>query len=238
MRNYDFWDFHGHFLPGMDDGSQSVEESLQMLRAAKAQGIGKMVATPHYYSDETVDEFLARRQASWQKLKPAIEAEKDLPQIVLGAEVAYRQGLGHAEDLEKLCIGNSRCLLLELPFVTWDNMLFRDISALANVRGILPVIAHIDRYANLQTNKNMQRLLQQDVLIQMNAEAFLSWRSRGYGKAWLKNGLVHLLGSDCHNMTTRKPNLGEAVAYLDKCRMGGALVQVAQVSEDIFLQAT
>ena len=238
MRQYNICDFHGHFLPEMDDGSQSVAESLQMLQLAKKQGIGKMFATPHYYSDETVAEFLSRRQDSWQKLSAAMGQEKTFPQIVLGAEVAYRQGIGNAQDLELLCLGNSRYLLLELPFGNWDGMLFRDISAIANVRGIIPVIAHIERYLQMQPQKQIQRLLEQDVLVQMNASVLLSWRSRGEGKKLLKNGIVHLLGSDCHNMSTRQPNLGQAVDYLVKCRMEDQLAQVGQFGEEIFCQAT
>lgn len=235
---YDIIDFHGHFLPEMDDGSQSIAESVQMLQLAKKQGIGKMFATPHYYSDETVAEFLSRRQDSWQKLTKAMRQEKNCPQIALAAEVAYRHGIGNAQDLEKLCLGDSRYLLLELPFGNWDGMLFRDISTMANVRGIIPIIAHIERYLQMQPQKQIQRLLEQDVLIQMNASVFLSWRSRGNGKKLLKNGVVQLLGSDCHNMATRKPNLGPAIDYLVKRRMEDQLAQVAQFSQEIFDQAT
>ena len=86
MSRLDICDFHGHFLPGMDDGSRSVAESLEMLQLAGEQGISKMFATPHYYPNETVDSFLVRRQQSWQKLKAAMEeTEGSYPQIALGA---------------------------------------------------------------------------------------------------------------------------------------------------------
>lgn len=236
MRKYDICDFHGHFLPGMDDGSSCVEESVKMLQASQKQGIGKMFATPHYYSNETVDAFLARRQNSWEQLREAISG-KNLPQIVLGAEVAYRQGIGNCEDLEKLCLGNSRYLLLELPFGSWDGMLYRDISTMANVRGIIPIIAHVERYLQFQPKKYIERLMEQDVIIQMNASALLSWRGRFAAKRLLKNGIVHLLGSDCHNMTTRKPNLGEALDILEKQGMDNLLMQMEYLSQDIFDQA-
>ena len=106
MRELEICDLHGHFLPGMDDGSGSVAESLQMLEMAAQQGIGQMFATPHYYPVETVDEFLQRREESAQQLTQAMEAAgKVLPKVCLGAEVAYRQGIGNADNLEKLCLG-------------------------------------------------------------------------------------------------------------------------------------
>ncbi len=238
MSKYGICDFHGHFLPGMDDGSRSVEESLKMLQLTREQGIGNLFATPHYYSNETVDAFLARRQASWQQLAAALEKEKkSYPQITLGAEVAYRQGIGNAENLEKLCLGKSRYLLLELPFGPWNSMIFRDISAIANVRGIIPVIAHVERYMSMQPTKMLQRLWEQDVLFQMNAESRLTWYTRGKAKKLLAQGAVHLLGSDCHNLTSRKPNLGPALDYLLKSKMYRVLDNMEQLGQEILSEA-
>lgn len=238
MRNFEICDLHGHFLPGMDDGSASVAESLQMLEMAAGQGIGQVFATPHYYPIETVDEFLERRTRCARQLTDAMEQYgKTLPRIALGAEVAYRQGIGNAEGLEKLCLGNSRYLLLELPFKPWNPSMFRDISSMSNVRGIIPVIAHVERYLNMQDTKHIRKLMEQDVVFQMNASMLLHWNTRGKAKRMLQSGSVHLLGSDCHNMMTRKPNLGPALEYLKKCKMDGALEQVAGLSMEIFEQA-
>lgn len=231
----DIYDFHGHFLPGMDDGSHSVEESLKMLELAKEQGVTKMFATPHYYPTETVETFLDRRAQCWNQLAAAMARDPvRYPQVALGAEVAYRQGIGNAEHLEELCLGNSRYLLLELPFTPWNGMLFRDISTIANVRGIIPVIAHVERYMPMQSAKMLQRLWEQDVLFQMNAEALLTWYRRGRAKKMLSDGAVQLLGSDCHNLTTRKPNLGPAVAYLEKSKLFRVLEEMEQMGEEIF----
>ena len=238
MKKFEICDLHGHFLPGMDDGSRSVAESLQMLELAASQGIGQVFATPHYYPMETVGEFLARRDQAVAVLSEAMaRSQKPLPQVIPGAEVAYRPGLGNADDLEKLCLGNSRFLLLELPFRPWNQSMFRDISSIANVRGILPIIAHVERYIAIQNTKVFRQLMEQDVLFQINAESLLSWRTRGQAKRLLKYGSAHLLGSDCHNMSNRKPNLGEAMSYLQKSSIVGALYQAAELSMEIFREA-
>lgn len=232
MRDYKILDMHGHFLPGMDDGSRSVQESLAMLKAATEQGISVMCATPHYYPVETVGAFLERRQASVDLLEQALEGQ-DVPEILLGAEVAYRHGIGNAEELDRLCLGGTRYLLLELPFAPWDNMMFRDIGNLSNVRGMIPVIAHIERYLPMQKPETVYKLLEQDVLIQMNASALLDWRTKGKALRMLKNGTVQILGSDCHNMTTRKPNMGQALAYLEKKELYGVLSRMEQYTQEI-----
>ena len=229
---------HGHFLPGMDDGSASVEESLQMLAASAKQGIGTVFATPHYYPVESVSSFLERREKSISQLQRAMEQKKgSYPRIIAGAEVAYRRGIGTAEDLEKLCLGNSRYLLLELPFARWEKSLFRDLSSIVNVRGLLPVIAHIERYRHLQPQENMDRLLEMDVLLQMNASELLSWSSRRRAARMIRDDVVQLLGSDCHNMGTRVPNMGQALAYLEKKGLGWTISRIAETGEEILRTA-
>lgn len=203
-----------------------------MLKAATEQGISVMCATPHYYPVETVGAFLERRQASVDLLEQALEGQ-DVPEILLGAEVAYRHGIGNAEELDRLCLGGTRYLLLELPFAPWDNMMFRDIGNLSNVRGMIPVIAHIERYLPMQKPETVYKLLEQDVLIQMNASALLDWRTKGKALRMLKNGTVQILGSDCHNMTTRKPNMGQALAYLEKKELYGVLSRMEQYTQEI-----
>lgn len=238
MRNFEICDLHGHFLPGMDDGSASVSESISMLELAAGQGVRQMFATPHYYSVETVDQFLSRRAQSMELLQQAMAGSQDrLPRILPGAEVCYRPGIGNAESLEKLCLGNSKYILLELPFEPWNPGLFRDISSIANVRGLIPVIAHVERYLHMQEKKYIRRLFEQDVVFQMNASALLRWPSRLAAKGLVQSGNVHLLGSDCHNMTTRKPNMGPAMDYLQKAKMEQFLREAADFSMEIFEQA-
>ena len=98
-------DMHGHFLPGMDDGCKTPEESVQVLKSSYEQGVRRMFATPHYYPVEPVGEFLRRRDAAWNRLQGQLEKEPDacVPRICLGAEVAFRPGLSYEEDLRKLC---------------------------------------------------------------------------------------------------------------------------------------
>ena len=81
-------DFHSHILPGIDDGSESLQESIAMLRTEAAQGIGHVVATPHFYPRyETPEDFLHKRDQAEAVLLSAMKREKGLPQLSVGAEV-------------------------------------------------------------------------------------------------------------------------------------------------------
>ena len=232
-------DMHSHILPGMDDGSKDPAMSLRMLQAAASQGTEKILATPHYYPVESVRDFLVRREQAALQLQQAMSAAgQPLPEVYLAAEVAYRPGIGYEEDLQKLCIGQSEFLLLELPFSPWGAEVLRDIRNIICTKGITPVLAHLERYLRIQKKKVLQEVLQQGVLVQMNAEAVQQRQTRRKALGMLKSGMVHLLGSDCHNMTSRAPNLGTTVQQLRQMRgMDRALDQISFISTDILEQA-
>ena len=119
-------DFHSHVLPGIDDGSDCVEESLEMLHTAKNQGVSTMLATPHFYAqDVSVDHFLEKRKKAYDTLKRCMD-DSDCPDIRLGAEVCYFRGIGRAREIEKLCIEGTRVIMVELPFRQWDEEVLRD----------------------------------------------------------------------------------------------------------------
>lgn len=231
-------DMHSHLLPCMDDGCRSVEESVQVLRASYDAGVRQIFVTPHYYPIESVETFLKRRDAAMQVLSERLAQEKQpLPEICVGAEVAYRPGLGYEENLDKLCLGNSRYLLLEMPVGPWSEEIVRSIRNICRIKGITPIIAHIEQYLHMQSRDVLTRILEQDVLVQMNAEYLLNLITRRKGKRLLKSGVVHLLGSDCHNMTSRKPNVGLAVAYLEKKGMTRTVNAISSLSQTIFREA-
>ena len=81
-------DFHTHILPGIDDGSKDVEMSLAMLAAEKDQKVDKIIATPHFYAkQDSVQKFLERRRASYERLMHAYSRDTEQIPILLGAEV-------------------------------------------------------------------------------------------------------------------------------------------------------
>ena len=202
-------DMHCHILPGVDDGARDVETSLAMLEASRAQGVQYMVATPHFYATrDRVDTFLDRRREAWETLKPRMGA--DYPGIVLGAEVAFFRGISRAERLEALKIEGTDCILLEMPFRPWSEDDVDEVSEILEKRGYTIILAHIERYLAMRGNADyIGNLLELPVLAQINAESLLDWRQRGKLIKMVRNGQVHLLGSDCHGIHHRPPNLGE-----------------------------
>lgn len=209
-------DFHTHILPGIDDGSASVEESLEMLRLSSEQEIRHIVATPHFYANhDHPARFLERREKALEKLMAAKPAS--LPDITLGAEVHYFEGISDCDALEALAIGNSGHIMIEMPSAPWSERMLRELLGINQKHGLTPIIAHIDRYISPFCPWELpEKLAQLPVLIQANASFFIRYGTRSLALRMLRRGDIHLLGSDCHNLTTRKPNLGRARAVIER----------------------
>jgi len=207
-------DLHTHILPGMDDGAPDVNTSLAMLREQQRQGVDTVVLTPHFYRmDESVGTFLSRRQASMDALQKALP--DNAPRLIPGAEVAWYRAILEEPRIPELCIGDSRCLLLELPLQPWSETLLEQIYQLAGVMGVTPILAHVERYLRLQKQGQIETLQEMGIPMQLSAWVFQKPLFRGKWCRLLSRG-TWFLGSDCHNMGTRPPNMGLAAPYIEK----------------------
>lgn len=228
-------DFHSHVLPGIDDGSASVEESLEMLRAQARQGFSHVVATPHFYAHyDSPEVFLERRAEALQSLRGALEADPELPQVSLGAEVYYFRGISDSDMLPALTMAGRPYILIEMPQAPWTESMYRDLEGIWNKHDIMPIIAHIDRYIRpLKTHHIPERLAELPVLVQANASFFLDSGTARMALQLLKKDRIHLLGSDAHNLRSRRPRLGEAVEIIERKLGSNALERICQYQEDV-----
>ena len=215
-------DIHCHILPYTDDGSDSMEDSLEMARAAAATGITAIIATPHcnlpysesknYRSQELSVRFHALRQA--------VE-DADIPvQIYPGAEVLctpqvpelLRQGKLHT-------LADSRYLLVEFFFDESPDYMDEMLSSI-DKEGYIPVIAHPERYEAIQrTPYILERWFQKGWVIQLNKGSILGRLGRRAETAadWiLAHGLAHTVASDAHRPHFRTTNMTELTEYLQQ----------------------
>lgn len=189
----DLVDFHSHIIPRADHGSDSVSTSLEQLRLASKYGVSRIVATPHFYPQRSdVDSFLAKRARGYCSLLESID--ENAPRIILGAEVLYCENLENLPNLDKLCLGNSRILLLELPFSDFDRGVTRTIRSLIDADYQI-LLAHADRYSPEDINS----ILMPGVKIQLNAKSLATLFKNKQLYSWISDGWVVALGSDIHN---------------------------------------
>ncbi len=223
-------DCHSHVLPGIDDGSASVEESMELLRMEAAQGIRHVIATPHFYANhDTPESFLTRRDQAEKRLREAMAQQEDMPLLSVGAEVAFFRGMSESDLLPQLTFRGKRCILIEMPPAPWSEECLRELAAIREKQDLIPIVAHIDRYISpLRTYALPRRLEELPVLVQANAVFFLRASTAAMALKMLKADQIHLLGSDCHNLTHRKPQLGTAAERIREKLGEEALARIRQ----------
>jgi protein-tyrosine phosphatase len=228
-------DFHSHILPGIDDGSQSVEESIQMLSSLYEQGVKTVCATPHFYADEnTPSRFFRKRQEAYERLCEAL-AGKEHPEILLGAELAYFTGISKMSKLDQFKIQGTDLLLIEMPMAKWSNYAVKELIDISSGGDKTIVIAHIERYFSFQKKSVWRDLLDSGIVMQSNASNFVSLKTRRKAISQFKRGEIHLLGSDCHNMTDRAPQMGDALRII-KNKLGNEAIQYFEHSDEVLIR--
>ena len=202
-------DLHSHFLPGIDDGSQSVEESVRMLTESKRQGVRACVATPHctLHRPDDLERFLMNRGDAFNKLKAAAAGE-DIPEIFLGGEVYLDNNiLKNYDGIERLCFSGTNYILVELPRRRLDKKITELIFNLS-VKGMNPILAHVERADADELDEI--GIWDLDIIFQVNAESFLNFSSRRRLKKIFAGGGKFVVSSDMHNTETRPPCMLEA----------------------------
>lgn len=221
-------DFHTHSLPNIDDGSDSKEESLLMLKKQQEQGVKKVVFTPHFYPNKDLEIFLAEREDAFRQL-----GELELA-CYKGAEVLLSTETPSLANLKALAIEGTPYILVELPFAHWPEWVFIALQEVIDNHGLIPIIAHIEMYEEVYQNLGViNKLIEIGVLIQINTESCLS---KGQRKALLrklfKKKLVHVIGSDVHHIGAMH-TVNEAYHVIEKEYGKATVTELQQLGEEI-----
>lgn len=197
-------EYHCHILPGIDDGSDSVETSLKMVEMMKNQGIQRICATPHFYAhrEKSVADYLKKRQAAYEK----IQGKTAVTDIHLGAEVAIERGISELDGIEKLVIEGTRIILLELQYRPYEKWMSEEIYNIAAEYKLKVMLAHVHRYLPYYSKEELETILHCNAIYQINNEAFASWREKKVAKKVMAEHTHFAFGSDAHNTSSRKPN--------------------------------
>lgn len=195
-------DVHSHFIPGIDDGAQNLEQSMELLHAMRELGYRKVITTPHSMADGYKNSP-AIILGGLQKLRAEVERQGLDIEVDAAAEYYLDHDLERKVTEGEVLTFGDKLLLFELPFISEPQMLLSLIFQM-QTQGHKPVLAHPERYAYWHSDfSKFERLKERGVLFQLNLVAL----SGAYGRPakeiaerLIDAGAYELLGSDCHNM--------------------------------------
>ena len=213
-------DFHNHIIPNLDDGSKSVEMSLNMLKEAQSQGITDIVNTVHFqhpklYARNTSYDFVI---GEIKKIQDIINESNINITIHPASEVFFKFNLTEILDNPITTFGKGKYMLIEFNTLSFPKGYEEELFKL-QLKGITPVIAHPERYRGVQLNIELvEKWIERGFFIQIDCASILG----GFGKKTqtaaiklLENSLCHLVGSDSHNDKNRCFLLKGTYDFLD-----------------------
>ncbi len=211
------YDVHTHILPGVDDGSRNMEETKRMLQMERQQGVLHVIATPHYTAGE--------RQAAPEELQSILEQVRETawqidPDMTVDLGNELLNGPGVIEALQQgkaLTLADTRYILVEFLPTDRYSLVYQALHDYI-MAGYIPIVAHVERYEALMLNRSrMEELRMLGVYFQMNAESLIGRRFSRRPKLCrrlVEEGMIQLIGSDCHRDYHRIPVMQDALAYL------------------------
>ena len=212
-------DLHSHIVYGVDDGSQSLESSIVMLKEAEKVGINKIRLTPHdmddYYTVPKRDIARRIRELKEQCKKSNIDVE-----LYQGNEIYISNHITEFLNEDLACsLNDSRYVLFETPLNVEPRNLIEVIYKLKEV-GKVPVLAHPERYVYIQEDPNkLLELFEMGVLFQANYGSVIGMYGKGAEKTvklLLKNDFIHFLGSDVHRVGNVYPYINQSAIAIKK----------------------
>lgn len=221
-------DLHAHVLPGLDDGAATLAESLDLARAAVADGTSVLAATPHVRDDyPTTPDAMERALAA---VRSAV-AEAGLPLDVRGGGEIALERLATLDQSARArfgLAGNPAYLLLEFPYMGWPLSLPDEVFRLL-ASGVTPVVGHPERNGEVQAEpERLRPLVEAGALVQLTAASVdgrLGRRCREAAFGLLELELAHLVASDGHGPEIREVGLSAAAAAVGDRRLAAWLVE-------------
>lgn len=195
-------DMHSHLIPGIDDGSKTMEESLDLISRLSGYGLRKLITTPHIMSEyyKNTPEII---KMGLEDLRKSVKQAGIEIEIEAAAEYYLDEiFLEKVKDGEEILTFGDNYILVETGFINKPQMLLETLFQL-EMNGYKPIFAHPERYQYLLADKKLlEDLVDRNLYFQVNLlslTGFYSKPVKDFAELLLERGLIKLFGTDCHN---------------------------------------
>lgn len=197
-------DFHSHILPNIDDGSKSIEETVQIVKEANKAGFNKIISTSHYI-ENTYEEEESKRKIWVDELNLILKEKNINIEIELGNEIYITSNIITLVQNKQASTIGKKHILFELPFydkvIGLENVIYDILE-----KQFVPIIAHPERYKIVQENPNIvYDWIEKGILLQANFGSIIGQygnKARKTLQLLLTHNMIHFFGSDVHRENT------------------------------------
>jgi tyrosine-protein phosphatase YwqE len=194
-------DVHSHFIPGIDDGAKTIDDSIQLITAMYHLGYKKVITTPHIMSDyfKNTPEIIL---GGLEKVRTALKQNRIPIEITAAAEYYLDFDFERKLNEEKLLTFGDNYLLFEISYMNAPANLEHVVFKMQSL-GYKPVLAHPERYNYWHREFNKyEKLVDKGVLLQMNINSltgYYSMSTKKIAEKLIEKNMISLVGSDCHH---------------------------------------
>ena len=208
-------DLHSHILPELDDGSQSLQESLAMARMAVESGVTAMAATPHCIDARAKDVYKA-----WKLLCQALQESRVPLKLFPGMEIfGTEDTLRLLQDGQLFTLNGSRYPLIEFSFHSDGERETRILRSLCKA-GFRPIVAHPERYSYTQFDPEiLNRWYRMGCLMQVNRGSLLGrfgFQAQELAVELVERNFAAVVASDAHSPQMRTPWMEDVQKLLSR----------------------
>ena len=214
-------DIHSHILFNIDDGAETLEDSVRLCRDAADNGVKLITATLHFFDYSHIRSFVSERNHKISVLREILDEEGIPISVAAGSELFLNDKVFSAGDLDALTINGSRYMLCEFPLGPFDiDRAPLWIDELIS-RGYTPIVAHPERYIEFHRNLYIiDELLDREVVFQVNIDSLTGKNGEEPQKMavdMVMRKIALLIGSDAHDTEYRHTRLREKFKDLPEC---------------------
>lgn len=211
-------DIHSHILPGIDDGAQTIEDSIKMAKTAVNEGITSIIATPHHKNNQ----FNNLKSSILTKVNElnSVLKQENIPLTVLpGQEVRiYGEVIEDYNKEEILTLNHTKYLFIEFPSSSVPRYAERLLYDL-QTEGIIPIIVHPERNKELQEKPDLlYQFVKSGALTQVTASSVVGYFGKNvkkFSEQLIEYNLTHFIASDAHNIHNRTFKMAEALDMIE-----------------------
>ncbi|MBP3338883.1 MAG: hypothetical protein J6L69_05730 [Lachnospiraceae bacterium] len=214
-----YCDIHCHIIPGVDDGSKDLAESIGMIEIAAKSGITDIILTPHYKPGR-LEHSKERFFKELETLKKHVKDNGFDVNLYLGTELMFSEDCIELLENDKiLSMNDSKHILVE--FRPMDSAKYiKDCLYKITCCGYTPVLAHVERYVSMiEAYDDIEEIINRGALIQVNASSVIGkigGKVKKFIKMLMKYDMLHFIGTDAHDIKERTPDMKKCADYIEK----------------------